>query len=86
MSHDLLPCPFCGRQAELRTTWFGRHNQPLSKPRYYVVCRRCLAGQRVTCDTKSLAISRWNRRGTMPTTANDQTAENKPAVVTPPTE
>lgn len=48
---ELLPCPFCGGEAKIRTFFSGR----------FVRCDCCYASADVQ-DTKSKAIAAWNTR------------------------
>ena len=48
---ELLPCPFCGGEAELRT---------IDKELCYVVCTKCHS---VSCvDIEKTTVSIWNTR------------------------
>jgi hypothetical protein len=59
---DLLPCPFCGGNAVIESTWFGKHSQPLAKPRHFARCTHCKTRRDGTCDTKHAAACYWNKR------------------------
>ena len=58
MSHELLPCPFCGGEAEERVKGRGT-----SDPKYYVRCAECgcRTGETVCSPAH---IRTWNRRVT----------------------
>lgn len=53
---ELLPCPFCGGDAEVVVT------NPISISKCaYVRCKECRVLS-MPCDTKDEAIATWNRR------------------------
>lgn len=51
MADNLLPCPFCGGEAEFKKNDFG----------FYVICPECLCSTQ-TYSTDDDAISTWNNR------------------------
>ena len=55
MSEELKPCPFCGREAELRTDG-DDSNYPI-----WIQCTKCQAGIEPFPD-KEFAILEWNTR------------------------
>lgn len=48
---ELLPCPFCGGEAELVSTFFGR----------FIRCKMCRSMVKAN-DTNEEAINAWNTR------------------------
>ncbi len=52
MNEKLKPCPFCGREAVIKSS---------SDSRYYVMCGKCEAKTH-KCIDKSDAVKAWNRR------------------------
>ena len=52
---ELVPCPFCGGDAERMHNVFGST--------YYVECNRCRATTKV-CTRMTDAVKAWNRRAT----------------------
>jgi Lar family restriction alleviation protein len=55
----MIPCPFCGwkiAKAPVEKEYEG--------PRYYVLCRSCLAFGPL-CNTKKSALEHWNERATL---------------------
>ena len=56
-----LPCPFCGREAEVLGSPFGNAKYPVMPEGVFVQCKNCwvfVAGFK----TKTDAIAAWNRR------------------------
>lgn len=59
----LLPCPFCGGEAEHKMYLWG-HNTKSNEPiwRFYAYCMRCGAMTDNMFETKNKAIQAWNKR------------------------
>jgi len=62
--NKLLPCPFCGFDAELISDG--------GKQRYYVWCVRCKSRSYIH-KTKADAVAYWNSRGDIRNEKNDDT-------------
>ena len=52
MTHNLLPCPFCGGQAEAR----------LFDAQYFVQCIQCFNSTAADHDLEESAAASWNAR------------------------
>ena len=63
MADKLLPCPFCGGEAQ---PWRGGFNGPI----YAVTCLVCDAWSG-DAESEPAAIAAWNRRPTPPTNDGD---------------
>lgn len=61
MTDKLLPCPFCGGEAEV----FDYFNQGKQKTRWQVNCTKCM-GAFGENDSKHEAIEKWNKRVNVP--------------------
>ena len=57
---DLLPCPFCGEEAEIDASHGGFTGVKTITPRYYIV--DCVNRCNSFVDSKEKAILGWNRR------------------------
>jgi Lar family restriction alleviation protein len=52
----LLPCPFCGGQADFF------NNEGLISDKFCIQCETCFSGTSVDCETEEDAIKSWNTR------------------------
>lgn len=65
MQNDkLLPCPFCGGEAEIKKTTV-QYNHDKTRLDVYVCCKICGANTGTWCDNEIGAINKWNRRKPM---------------------
>ena len=67
MSEKLLPCPFCGEEAEIKSFPVFTNLRPYSPEtadkKYYVQCKGCATQcGALEYDTPEEAIAAWNRR------------------------
>ena len=63
MTEKLLPCPFCGGEAESKMYLWGHHaetHEPIWC--YYIYCTSCDAMTDDVFKTEEEAIAAWNRR------------------------
>ena len=58
---ELLPCPFCGEEANIHTSYNHYFPQRVSHRTFYASCYGCMNAT-AEWKTKKTAIKRWNRR------------------------